>query len=59
VPAPGRRGILGLKAGPETRLETGDVVLLLGVPEALAAAEVRRLKGGWVGGEPVRRGGLA
>ncbi len=44
-----RRGIRGLEPGPETRLEIGDVVVLLGVPEALAAAEVRLLKGGWAG----------
>ena len=42
-----RRGIRGLNPGPETRLELGDVVVLLGRQEELLAAEMRLLKGGW------------
>ncbi len=40
-----RRGIRGIAPGVETRLEAGDVVVLLGVPAALAAAEERLLRG--------------
>ncbi|WP_205617141.1 monovalent cation:proton antiporter family protein [Pelomicrobium methylotrophicum] len=40
-----RRGIRGLAPTPQTRLEEGDVVVLLGTPEALAAAEMRLLQG--------------
>ena len=30
---------------PETRLEAGDVVVVLGEPDALEAAEIRLLQG--------------
>jgi CPA2 family monovalent cation:H+ antiporter-2 len=40
-----RRGIRRVDCGPETRLEAGDVVVLLGVPSAVVAAEERLLKG--------------
>ena len=40
-----RRGIRGIEPGAETRLEAGDVVVLLGVPAALAAAEELLLRG--------------
>ena len=40
-----RRGIRGIEPGAETRLEAGDIVVLLGVPAALAAAEERLLRG--------------
>ena len=40
-----RRGIRGIEPGDETRLEAGDVAVLLGVPAALAAAEERLLRG--------------
>ncbi|HUY03518.1 MAG TPA: cation:proton antiporter [Rhodocyclaceae bacterium] len=40
-----RRGIRRVDCGPETRLEAGDVVVVLGVPTAVAAAEERLLKG--------------
>jgi len=46
VSAVRRRGIRGLAPGPETRFNVGDVVVLLGLPEGLAAAEGRLLKGG-------------
>jgi CPA2 family monovalent cation:H+ antiporter-2 len=39
-----RRGIRAVEPAPETRLEEGDVVVLLGDPEAIAAAEERLLK---------------
>ncbi len=38
-----RRGIRALEPAPETRLEAGDVVVVLGSPEAVAAAEERLL----------------
>jgi monovalent cation:H+ antiporter-2, CPA2 family len=44
VSAVRRRGIRAVEPAPETRLETGDVVVLLGDPEALAAAEERLLQ---------------
>ena len=31
--------------GPETRFEAGDVVVVLGEPDGLAAAEIRLLQG--------------
>jgi len=31
--------------GPETRFEAGDVVVVLGEPDSLAAAELRLLQG--------------
>jgi CPA2 family monovalent cation:H+ antiporter-2 len=40
-----RRGIRVGEPGPETRFETGDVVVVLGEPDSLAAAEIRLLKG--------------
>jgi CPA2 family monovalent cation:H+ antiporter-2 len=45
VSAVRRRGIRGIAPGPETRLQMGDVVVLMGLPEELAAAELRLLKG--------------
>jgi CPA2 family monovalent cation:H+ antiporter-2 len=39
-----RRGIRAMEPVPETRLEQGDVIVVLGEPEALAAAEERLLK---------------
>jgi len=45
VTAVRRRGIRADDPGPETRLEAGDVVVLLGRPEALEAAENRLLQG--------------
>ena len=40
-----RRGIRVGEPGPETRFEAGDVVVLLGEPDKLAAAEIRLLQG--------------
>ena len=40
-----RRGIRVGEPGPETRFEAGDVVVVLGEPEALEAAEMRLLQG--------------
>ncbi len=45
VTAVRRHNIRGLEPQPETVLEAGDVVVLMGVPESLAAAEVRLLQG--------------
>lgn len=45
VTAVRRRNIRALEPSVETRFEAGDVVVLLGVPAALAAAEGRLLKG--------------
>jgi CPA2 family monovalent cation:H+ antiporter-2 len=39
-----RRGITGVEPAPETVLEEGDVVVLLGKPEALAVGEERLLR---------------
>ena len=39
-----RRGIRAVEPAPETRLEEGDVVVLLGDPEAVTAAEERLLQ---------------
>lgn len=39
-----RRGIRALEPAPETCLEAGDVVVVLGEPEAVAAAEERLLQ---------------
>lgn len=36
-----RRGIRAVEPGPETRLQAGDVVVLLGSPEAVTVAEER------------------
>jgi CPA2 family monovalent cation:H+ antiporter-2 len=40
-----RRGIRAVSPSPEARFEAGDVVVLLGVPDGLAAGEGRLLKG--------------
>ena len=40
-----RRGIRAVSPTPEARLEAGDVVVLLGEPDGLAAGEERLLKG--------------
>ncbi len=40
-----RRSIRATDPGPETRLEAGDVVVLRGTADALAAAELRLLQG--------------
>jgi CPA2 family monovalent cation:H+ antiporter-2 len=45
VTAVRRRGIRAEEPGPETRLQIGDVVVLLGRPEQLEAAEMRLLQG--------------
>jgi CPA2 family monovalent cation:H+ antiporter-2 len=45
VTAVRRRGIRADEPGPETRFEEGDVVVLLGRPAALDAAEMRLLQG--------------
>ena len=39
-----RRGIRAVEPAPETQLKEGDVVVLLGDPEAIAAAEERLLQ---------------
>ena len=39
-----RRGIRAIEPAPETRLEESDVVVVLGVPEAVTAAEQRLLQ---------------
>ena len=39
-----RRGIRAVEPAPETLLQVGDVVVLLGTPEAVSAAEQRLLK---------------
>lgn len=40
-----RRGIRAVEPAPETRLDESDVVVVLGGPEAVSAAEQRLLKG--------------
>jgi CPA2 family monovalent cation:H+ antiporter-2 len=40
-----RRGIRAEDPAPEARFEAGDVVVLLGRPDALEAAETRLLQG--------------
>jgi CPA2 family monovalent cation:H+ antiporter-2 len=45
VTAVRRRGIRAEEPGPETRLVAGDVLVLLGRPDALEAAEIRLMKG--------------
>ena len=40
-----RRGIRAVSPAPEARFEAGDVVVLMGVPDALAAGENRLLQG--------------
>jgi CPA2 family monovalent cation:H+ antiporter-2 len=44
VTAVRRHGIRGFDPAPETRLEAGDVIVLLGAPEDLARAEIRLLR---------------
>jgi len=39
-----RHGIRGVEPGPETKLREADIVVLRGVPEALALAEARLSK---------------
>jgi CPA2 family monovalent cation:H+ antiporter-2 len=45
VTAVRRRGIRADEPGPETRLQAGDVLVLLGRPDALEKAETRLLQG--------------
>jgi monovalent cation:H+ antiporter-2, CPA2 family len=45
VPRVRRRGIRVGEPGPETRFEAGDMIVVLGEPEALEAAEIRLLQG--------------
>lgn len=45
VAAVRRRGVRSLDPAPDTRLEAGDVLVLLGDPVALAAAEQKLLQG--------------
>jgi CPA2 family monovalent cation:H+ antiporter-2 len=45
VTAVRRRGVRTLSPDAETRIEEGDVVVLLGVEDALGAAEIRLLQG--------------
>jgi len=45
VTAVRRRGIRAEAPGPETRLKVGDVLVLLGGPDALEAAEIRLMEG--------------
>jgi CPA2 family monovalent cation:H+ antiporter-2 len=45
VTAVRRRGIRADEPGPETHFEAGDVLVLLGRPDALDAAEARLLQG--------------
>jgi CPA2 family monovalent cation:H+ antiporter-2 len=45
VTAVRRRNIRGLEPSPDMRLEEGDVLVLLGAPENLGAAEIRLLQG--------------
>jgi CPA2 family monovalent cation:H+ antiporter-2 len=40
-----RRGIRAREPGPETRSQAGDVVVVLGKPDALEAIEIRMLQG--------------
>jgi CPA2 family monovalent cation:H+ antiporter-2 len=40
-----RRNIRGINPGPDVVLEASDVVVLLGRPEGLAAAEIQLLQG--------------
>lgn len=40
-----RHGIRGVDPGEETRIEAGDVIVLRGTAESLAAAEIRLLQG--------------
>ena len=45
VPAVRRRNVRELLPNKETRLEAGDVLVLRGIQENLAAAEIRLLQG--------------
>jgi CPA2 family monovalent cation:H+ antiporter-2 len=40
-----RRNIRGVAPEPETRIEAGDVLVLLGAADDLAAAEIRLMQG--------------
>jgi CPA2 family monovalent cation:H+ antiporter-2 len=40
-----RSGVRQMEPAPDTRLQTGDVLILNGSPEALARAEIRLLQG--------------
>jgi CPA2 family monovalent cation:H+ antiporter-2 len=40
-----RRNIRGVAPEPDTRIEAGDVLVLLGAPEDLAAAEIKLMQG--------------
>ena len=40
-----RHGIRGVNPGPETRIDAGDVIVLRGTAENLAAAEIKLLQG--------------
>jgi CPA2 family monovalent cation:H+ antiporter-2 len=40
-----RRELRMISPDPQTALEEGDVIVLLGTPEQLAAAEIRLLQG--------------
>jgi CPA2 family monovalent cation:H+ antiporter-2 len=45
VTAVRRRNIRGVAPAPDTRIEEGDVLVLLGAEKDLAAAEIRLLQG--------------
>jgi len=45
VSAVRRHNIRGVEPSPDTRLEAGDVIVIMGAPENLAAAEIRLLQG--------------
>jgi CPA2 family monovalent cation:H+ antiporter-2 len=40
-----RRGSRDVNPAPDTRLQAGDVLVLLGTPDRLAKAEIRLLQG--------------
>jgi CPA2 family monovalent cation:H+ antiporter-2 len=40
-----RRNIRGVAPEPDTRVEAGDVLVLLGAEQDLAAAEIRLMQG--------------
>jgi len=40
-----RQGIKGIDPLPETRIQSGDVLVLRGAADGLAAAEIRLLQG--------------
>ncbi|MEJ5209962.1 MAG: monovalent cation:proton antiporter-2 (CPA2) family protein [Burkholderiales bacterium] len=45
VTAVRRHGVRGVEPGPDLRLEAGDSLILMGLPEALALAELRLTRG--------------